>query len=97
LPFLLSVPFGLSVLLTQHFVLLIASCLLLSLTALCGRWLLRLSASLLLLGLGWLLRFLGRRAWYLAGRGQNHMHGIAFHARPKFHNPFVANFVNQPL
>ena len=25
------------------------------------------------------------------------MHSIAFHARPEFHNPFVANFSHQPL
>ena len=25
------------------------------------------------------------------------MHGIAFHARPEFHNPFIADFSHQPL
>ena len=40
---------------------------------------------------------LAATAGYLFWRGQDHVHGIAFHARPEFHNPFVADFSHQPL
>src|SRR6267154_2597608 len=36
-------------------------------------------------------------ARHLLGGRQDHVHSIAFHARPEFHNPFVANLVDQPF
>src|SRR5437764_481667 len=43
------------------------------------------------------LRLLASAARHLPRRSQDHVHGVAFHARPEFHNSFVADLGHQPL
>src|SRR6185369_7367417 len=56
------------------------------------------SGSGLCWGLLWrFVLFFCAAARHLFWRSQDHVHGISLHARPEFHNPFVADFSHQAL